>query len=77
MSQTRPAGFDISELQHKVVRAAGEDKQGIRLGLAAAGGGLGAVVGLVATFAAGIPSDNPIAWLAVGCATAIGAVLGA
>ena len=77
MSQSRPVKFDASEFHDRAVRAAGEDTQGIRLGLAAAGGGLGAAVGLVATFAAGIPSDNPIAWLAVGCAAAIGAVLGA
>jgi len=77
MAQSHPAEFEIAELHDKVIRAAGEDKQGMRLGLATAGAALGASVGLIATFAAGIPSDNPVAWLAIGCAAAIGAVLGA
>jgi len=77
MPQTRRVDFDLAEMRDHPVRAAGEDKQGIRLGLAMAGAALGSAVGLVATFAAGIPSDNPIGWLAIGCAAAIGAILGA
>jgi len=77
MPQIRPVDFDLPDLHDRPVRAAGEDKQGIRLGLAILGAGLGGAVGLVATLAAGIPSDNPVGWLAVACAVAIGAVLGA
>jgi len=76
MSQSSRIDFDLPA-DRAGLRAAGEDKQGIRLGLALAGGGLGAAVGLIAAFSAGIPTDNPVGWLAVASAAAIGAVLGA
>jgi len=77
MSQSTDADFDLPELPAVTVRAAGEDRQGVRIGLALTGACLGAAVALLAVASAGITSDNPIGWLAIGCAAVIGAVLGA
>lgn len=68
--------YDIPEAAEHL-RAAGQDKQGIRVGLAITGASLGAAVGLLTVITAGVTADNPIGWLAVGCGAAIGAVLGA
>lgn len=74
MPQSHPLDYAPTD---PPVRAAGEDRQGIRWGLSLAGGALGAGVAAVAVASAGLPADNPVGWLAIGCAVAIGAILGA
>ncbi len=77
MTQLRSFDYDLPENIDHPVRAAGQDRQGIRVGLAITGASLGSTVGLLAVVAAGLSVDNPVGWLAVACCAAIGAVLGA
>jgi hypothetical protein len=77
MSQILPADIELSDFHNSPIRAAGEDRRGVRRGLSVAGGCLGGAVALLAVLATGVPNDSPVGWLAVACAAAIGAVLGA
>ncbi len=78
MSYIPTSEFELHRQDLDVVPStAPVEKRGVRVGMAVAGGSLGAAVGLLAVIATGLPAQNPVCWLTVACGIAIGAVLGA
>ncbi len=76
MPQVRRIDYVPRELTTRL-RIDDPNKPSVRYGLAVACGALGCATGLLAVLSVGIANDNPVGWLAVICATAIGVVLGA
>ena len=76
MHRVRRIDFDLPDFSHQEMDT-DRDKRGVRLGLAIAGGALGGSLGLLAVLSVGMANDNPIGWVAIIFATAIGSVLGA